>query len=114
MSPPVLDMMSQFSIDLALSSPNSLLLTNMARKPAAVWSQLLSVEHIIWQTAGRCSLREDSTIRWAPVVEDDIEEGTVYVQPVVVVNEVQLAEPIHEETDVGTAWCRSSRRAFPD
>ena len=32
-------------------------------------------------------------------MEDDIEEGTVHVQPVVSVNEAQLPEPIHEETD---------------
>ena len=35
------------------------------------------------------------------VVQDDSEEGTVLVQPVVVVNEAQFAEPIHEETDAG-------------
>ena len=34
-------------------------------------------------------------------MEDDIEEGTVHVQPVVVMNEAQLAEPIHEEADAG-------------
>jgi hypothetical protein len=32
------------------------------------------------------------------VVEDDIEEGTVHVQPVVLVNKANLAEPIHENT----------------
>src|SRR5437867_9409892 len=35
------------------------------------------------------------------VVEDDIEEGTVHVQPAVVVDESQFAELIHEETDAG-------------
>ena len=33
------------------------------------------------------------------VVEDDIEEGTVHVQPTVVVHEAQFAELVHEETD---------------
>jgi hypothetical protein len=33
------------------------------------------------------------------VVEDDIAEGTMHVQSVVVVNEAHLAEPIHEETE---------------
>ena len=32
-------------------------------------------------------------------MEDDIEEGTVHVQPAVIVKEAQLPEPIHEETD---------------
>jgi len=32
-------------------------------------------------------------------MEDDIEEGTVHVHPAVVVNEAQVAELIHEETD---------------
>jgi hypothetical protein len=62
---------------------------------------LLKLEHIIWQPAGRGLLREASTIRWAPVVEGDIEEGTVHVQPAGVVNEAHLAEPTHEETDAG-------------
>lgn len=33
------------------------------------------------------------------IVEDDIEEGTVHVQPAIIVNKAELAEPIHEETD---------------
>ena len=32
-------------------------------------------------------------------VEDDIEEGTVHVQPAIIVNKAEFAEPIHEETD---------------
>ena len=45
MSPPVLDSdLSNFRINLAPSSPISLLLTKMARRPAAVWLQLLSVD----------------------------------------------------------------------
>lgn len=39
--------------------------------------------------------------RLASVVENDTEEGTVHVQPAVVVNEAQLAEPIQKETDAG-------------
>jgi hypothetical protein len=35
------------------------------------------------------------------IVEDDIEEGAVHVQPAVVVNKAQSAELIHEETDAG-------------
>jgi len=39
------------------------------------------------------------------VVENDIEEGAVYVQllvrPAIVLNEAQFAELIHEETDGG-------------
>ena len=35
------------------------------------------------------------------VVEDDIEEGTVHVQPTVVIDEAQFMELIHEETDTG-------------
>ena len=34
-------------------------------------------------------------------MEDDIEEGTVHVQPAVVANEAHFAELIHEETDAG-------------
>ena len=34
-------------------------------------------------------------------MEDDTEEGTVDVQPAVVVEEPQFAELIHEETDAG-------------
>lgn len=35
-------------------------------------------------------------------VEDEIEKGTVHVEPVVVGgNEVQFAERIHDETDAG-------------
>ena len=33
------------------------------------------------------------------IVEDNIEEGTVHVQPAIIVNKAELAEPIHEETD---------------
>lgn len=40
------------------------------------------------------------------VVQDDSEEGTVHVQPAVVVNEARLAEPIHEETDAGPRGAR--------
>lgn len=36
------------------------------------------------------------------VVEDDIEEGAVHVQPVVVLNEAQFPEFIHEEADAGS------------
>ena len=45
--------------------------------------------------------RKRAECRRASVVEDDIEEGTVHVQPAVVVNETQFAELIHEETDAG-------------
>jgi hypothetical protein len=33
------------------------------------------------------------------IVEDNIEEGTVHVQPAIIVNKAEFAEPIHEETD---------------
>ena len=33
------------------------------------------------------------------IVKDNIEEGTVHVQPAIIVNKAELAEPIHEETD---------------
>jgi hypothetical protein len=56
----------------------------------------------VWQTAGRGSLRDDSTIRWVPAVADDIAEGTVHVPAAVVVEkEALLTEPLHEETDPG-------------
>ena len=45
--------------------------------------------------------RKRAECRRASVVEDDIEEGTVHVQPAVVVYEAQFAELIHEETDAG-------------
>ena len=53
----------------------------------------------MWQTTGRWSLREDSGEEGNLVVEDDIEEGAVDVEPAVVVNQAHLFEPIHEETD---------------
>jgi len=43
--------------------------------------------------------RKRAECRRVSVVEDDIEEGTVHVQPAVVVYEAQFAELIHEETD---------------
>ena len=63
-----------------------------------------SVEHIIY-LADRCtySLREDSTIRWVPVGQDDSAEGAVHFQFAVasVVDTAQFAELFHEETDAG-------------
>jgi len=63
------------------------------------WSQLLSLEIIHWQTAGRCLCAKVQSEDGRLVVEDDIEEGTVHVQPAVIVKEARLPEPIHEETD---------------
>ena len=63
------------------------------------WSELHSFEDIVWQTpqdetpCAKRQLEEGSL-----VVEDVIEEGTVHVQPVVLVNNAYLAEPIHEDT----------------
>jgi hypothetical protein len=35
------------------------------------------------------------------IVEDEIEEGTVHVQPTIVMYEAQFLELVHEETDAG-------------
>src|SRR5680860_140576 len=35
------------------------------------------------------------------ILEDDIEEGAVHVQPAVVLNEAQVAELVQKETDAG-------------
>ncbi len=61
----------------------------------AIWSKLLS---LMDAEAGNVTLAM-RLMKEKLVVEDDIEEGTMHVQPVVVVNEAHLAEPIHEETE---------------
>jgi len=70
----------------------------MRRKQPAACSQLLSVEHMIWQTAGRCSCAKIQPEDGNLVVQDDIEEGTVHMDTTIVVQEAQLPELIHEET----------------
>jgi hypothetical protein len=77
------------------------------KRQRVVCSQLLTVEHRIWQPAGRGLLHDDLLLGWALVVEDDRAKGTVHVQlPLrgqfaVVVNEAQLVELIQKETDPG-------------
>ena len=50
------------------------------------------------------------------VVEDNIEEGTMHlqplVQPAVVLNEAQFLELIHEETDAGARGADHLREPF--
>jgi hypothetical protein len=70
-----------------------------AEKAEARLVTIAQFGNIIWQTARRCPCAKIQPEDGCLVVEDDIEEGTVHVQPVVVVNEAHLAEPIHEETD---------------
>jgi hypothetical protein len=64
----------------------------------SVCSQLLRVEHMIWQIAGRCSCAKIQPGDGNLVVEDDIEEGTVHMDTTIVVQEAQLPKLIHEET----------------
>jgi len=70
----------------------------MPSRQCAVCSQLHSVEHMIWQTAGRCSCAKIQAEDGNLVVQDDIEEGTVHMDTTIVVQEAQLPELIHEET----------------
>ena len=56
---------------------------------------------MIWQTAGRCSRAKIQSEDGNLVVENDIKEGAVHVQPAVVGNEAQFAKLIHEETNTG-------------
>ena len=47
------------------------------------------------------SLRQPISGDRTLIVKDEIEEGTVHVQPAVVMYEAQFLELIHEETDTG-------------
>ena len=79
--------------------------------PAAVCSQLLSRERLQdgdEAEPGLALQNQSSRLRWKPlVVKNDIEERTMHMQsaipaqPTFVINEPQLAEFIHEETDAG-------------
>jgi hypothetical protein len=46
------------------------------------------------------------------IVEDDIEEGTMHVQPAVIVNKAQFPEFIHEEADAGPRGANHPGKRF--
>ena len=53
----------------------------------------------MWQTTGAGPCAKIQPEEGKLVVEDDIEEGAVDVEPAIVVNQSHLFEPVHEETD---------------
>jgi hypothetical protein len=79
----------------------------MGGRPEAVWSELLRLEELTGQAALLCLHARTTNQEGRCVVDDDIEEGSVDLQPVVAVDEAEFAS-------LKTMPCRRRRGSTGD